>query len=413
MYQRPRMLLGAMFFLYAISTMALNDLMINTFNIGQTLLVIIMLAFIITIMSIGKIYIHMYFLFEFLFIIYCFFQILIIPDIHRATSFWGLLNLFVSFVCYILIYNIVIHYSIYQTLFKNYLYGSAVCGIILLLNNINNLADLHRVAFYFGTDRMVALTWFGLYMCIGYALCLYLYLKNNTAALVTFSALFLLLVIISGTRKLLIFISIITAFAIIARNPGKWMREIIPYGFIFLGLFIILMNVPIFYDLFGRRFDVGIDVLFGRTNIQTDSSIVGRKLLFEQAVYYWSERPLFGQGIRAFETHLNKIDYSHPHNNFIDILCSTGIVGFIIYYSRYVYLLWKTIGLYYRDKINNAETLFFAGLIVSILSIEWWQHIYNHRPFTIVFLFVVLYLQQAKSNHKQKGKGDESYVTKK
>jgi len=278
------------------------------------------------------------------------------------------------------------------------MFGVFLIGIIILYNNMHNISVGNRLQRYNNPELfgvfIAAATWVGLWMAIGFSLCLYLYYKKNNRKLIVLGLFFLTIVILSGTRKLILFLCIVICSIFYVRNPKKWlMKSILLIPVLFL-LYLAVMNIQLFYDTFGWRLNLSIHIFWGQTNITADFSMFERAFMIESAREFWQERPLFGQGIHSFHLHLGM--RTHPHNNFWDLLHSTGIIGFMIYYARYVYFMYATVGLYLRDREKNREALFFTGLIIALLSIQWWQHVFTSRSFTIIYLIVALYLHQAK-----------------
>lgn len=74
----------------------------------------------------------------------------------------------------------------------------------------------------------------------------------------------------------------------------------------------------------------------------TDQSVIGRLSLARMAVEISMENPLIGIGLDAFRlergANTGMAIGTYSHSNYLEILVSTGIVGFVLYFS--IYLLW-------------------------------------------------------------------------
>lgn len=75
------------------------------------------------------------------------------------------------------------------------------------------------------------------------------------------------------------------------------------------------------------------------SNWQNDVSVRVRFFLWQEAINHWQKSPLLGVGIRRFP-HFNipeavvpgrSIDINHAHSNYLQILTTTGVVGFVAY----------------------------------------------------------------------------------
>ena len=68
------------------------------------------------------------------------------------------------------------------------------------------------------------------------------------------------------------------------------------------------------------------------------------------------ESPLIGKGLYASY----KYFATYSHNNFIEILMNTGIIGFAIFYYPYM------TGIYDFTKINRNEKLYSVMLVIFL-----------------------------------------------
>lgn len=112
------------------------------------------------------------------------------------------------------------------------------------------------------------------------------------------------------------------------------------------------------------------------TNDKVSKMFLNRGTSNAQRIFYWktafiaaSEKPLLGLGYKNFEPNMKKIkrkyhirrpyDGGHAHNNFIEHLASTGILGFLAF-SSFVFL-W----LYESYKYNPLLFPFVVSFIAS------------------------------------------------
>ena len=92
-----------------------------------------------------------------------------------------------------------------------------------------------------------------------------------------------------------------------------------------------------------------------------------RFISWEQGIYEYFKSPIFGLGIRNNPStylayHINKVT---PHNEFIDILMTTGVFGFTIYIFFYI----KIISTAKRiiNKPNDRIDYFLGKTLLSIM----------------------------------------------
>ena len=103
--------------------------------------------------------------------------------------------------------------------------------------------------------------------------------------------------------------------------------------------------------------------LFATGRDTGDGSISARLALSNDALGLWSKKPLFGWGADQFRYISDFGRYSH--NNYAELLVTVGIVGFILFYSIYIYII--TYGVdFFRSKKNNKKNLGFWILLTVI-----------------------------------------------
>lgn len=219
-------------------------------------------------------------------------------------------------------------------------------------------------------------------------------INSNSIAIYMLISLFITLGLIKNTRRFhrfvyAIFIIIFT-FTILATGSKKGIISIIIGGLLFVFLcerqktkkYFFLLSIPIIlylivfiimqndslYASIGIRIDSLIYNLFGfyyRSFSYADmASDEFRFSLISRGIELWIEHPLFGNGLGVFEFISGTSVYAH--NDYIEILVGVGLFGFIIYYSRYFYLLSK---LYQSLKTKNVYIVsLFTILLILIIN---------------------------------------------
>lgn len=72
---------------------------------------------------------------------------------------------------------------------------------------------------------------------------------------------------------------------------------------------------------------------------ELDSGSVNRQYLVELGLKVWREHPIFGIGLNCTRILVNQAigHDAYLHNNYIELLCATGLIGFLLYYGMYIY----------------------------------------------------------------------------
>jgi O-antigen ligase len=131
-------------------------------------------------------------------------------------------------------------------------------------------------------------------------------------------------------------------------------------------LYYLVMKVPAFYKLLGKRTELMIAALFNQD--VSESSFDSRMYLAGLAKQYIAKKPIFGWGLRNF-SYIAHSNYS-VDNNYLDIMVSCGVFALPIYYY-YVVLATKDY-LFLKRKENISvltKTMFFVLLCFLILDL--------------------------------------------
>ena len=182
-----------------------------------------------------------------------------------------------------------------------------------------NFGDINDIAICFG---------------IGFAICFSLIfnLKFNIIKVILLFITLLLLGLCglsTGSKIFLLIICVTSLFTVIKFMNKKHLKWYF-YILIILGLvllFILIINLPAF-ETIKRRL---LDFLNPKSGDQSTSL---RLQMFIDGFYMFLRRPLFGFGSSGYFTS-SSIGGCWSHNNFSELLCSYGLIGFILFYIPY------------------------------------------------------------------------------
>jgi O-antigen ligase len=98
----------------------------------------------------------------------------------------------------------------------------------------------------------------------------------------------------------------------------------------------------------------------------SSGSIEQRRAMVEKGIEYIKQHPVMGIGLNQFTLISGEQKYSH--SNYIEILCSTGVIGGLIYYSLYIalYLRLRRVGKMITD-IKGMELVCLAKTMIVII----------------------------------------------
>lgn len=173
--------------------------------------------------------------------------------------------------------------------------------------------------------------------------------------------------VFSSSRKGLL-ASIAAPMMIVFLSIGKsnyWLR-IIAAAMIGVGILTIIMENDTMYTAIGQRFESMFDYFTGEGS---DGSMILRERYIAAAKNMFRESPIIGKGMGNYSRILESEYYLgnfYSHNNYWQILSELGMVGFIIYFSMYVYCSVVFLRAYFVEK-RKISVLFLTMMAMMIV----------------------------------------------
>src|SRR5699024_1009444 len=170
--------------------------------------------------------------------------------------------------------------------------------------------------------------------------------------------------LLTGSKKALFILIFSVAFFYTIYSKSNKLTKIIAIALYVFLFYYMIMNVPMLYEALGSRVDEFILTSTGQSTLDKSSQI--RFSLVQYGVEIFKDRPLLGHGINNFRPLYGHLTgwYTYSHNNYIEMLVGLGIIGTIIYYSMYIYILVKTF------KVKTILSIFAFVSIIAILITE-------------------------------------------
>lgn len=316
-------------------------------------------------------------------IYFCFF---ILVFLNYTEDDMKLILKVIRFVCIFLGISIIISVLI-PKLFTDYL-------AFLVATDSNVLKTEIKEGIYSGLAGEKSNAAF--YMNIGIALELALYNKEKKWQYrnYLFIAIYIIALMLTGKRTLLLVSFLIIALAIkLFDIKGKY-AKIFLSSFLIIPLIIIILN-------FIPQTKIVIERLL---NNSTDQTMNGRKKFWDFCMYMLNNKFLFGYGYDTFNAVFSDIVHyvyngkvwdMYAHNIYYELLGETGIIGFLIFFSASISLLFKSISCFKKQTLAESQKIliFFSAAIQIIFLIYGCTGnvIYAHYELGFYFTAFIIY----------------------
>lgn len=201
----------------------------------------------------------------------------------------------------------------------------------------------------------------------------------------------IIVTILSGSKKGLLLIALPWLLYFFRIGLKNW-RNIIIFALTLLIIGIAVFKIPLLYNIVGYRIlDVLSELGIVKNAVLPESAIIDNSTtkrlgMIADAWKMFIQKPVLGWGWNAFAVLAGYGIYSH--NNYLEILVSMGIVGFIIYYVMPVGLLIGSIRQKNKDRRFLCLCLIFAMLLMDISSVTIYGHVIIYFMYACLFLLV-------------------------
>lgn len=192
--------------------------------------------------------------------------------------------------------------------------------------------------------------------------------KNKTIYLFLIACLLIFgyTIFLSGSRKsLLSFVVLALLFTpiLITKNKKRTSKNFIFYSAIILLVAYLLLSyfLPIFIE--GTAVSERLEMGASRGGVQGDI----RYTMYLAGVEIFLDKPLFGVGLGNYKNYFYTGQYSH--SDYIESLTGTGLLGFLLYQSVYIVIIFKSIILFIKSK-NVATRLYSAISIIFMINLK-------------------------------------------
>ena len=120
------------------------------------------------------------------------------------------------------------------------------------------------------------------------------------------------------------------------------------------------------------------------TNFSEDKSLQQRLRYYKSAFISFTKHPILGVGIGNWE--VESVNYEkefmqtyvvpyHAHNDYLEVLAETGIIGFLLYFGFIFITVYKLFR--YLIKVREREKKFFAGFLIISIAAYLFDSLFN------------------------------------
>jgi O-antigen ligase len=338
---------------------------------------------------------------KFLIIYLLFIIICLISSLYAINQGVALTRVRTLLLLFVLMTSLVNYIDTFEKLRKfmiYFVYSGLIASVYILLTS--DFSQATRFAGDLGNLNAI-----GMIIGVSSAFCFYFILEEKKYLYFPFLLTMLPVVLLTGSRKALLFI-LITFIIILISRDLKGLKNKINVLIIIIVIislsYYLINNVTIFYEIIGRRMENLFDFVLGEDT--NEGSINIRSVMISVGIDKFKERPILGYGIDNYKLLFSNYvggEYTYSHNNFVELLVGTGILGAFTYYLTNIIVLKDLI----KTSKNNKKTLSntFLAIIIAYLFMSVGLVYYYNKHISILLavgsiVFRLIQSEQVKSN---------------
>lgn len=202
------------------------------------------------------------------------------------------------------------------------------------------------------------------FIAFSFSLLLFCYFRKRRY--VFSSICFIAFSILTGSRTGILVLAIfsILFYLMLTKKLVKKFLIVLSSALIVIIGYFCLLKIPFLYENIGHRFEVLFNGLTQSGDYEIASSAYTRNDMIKFGLSMIADRPLIGYGLDSYAQLSPYGTYSH--NNFIEILFSCGVIGFIFYYFGIIISILQLFKIQLK-RISPIVALAFSLLVSSLL----------------------------------------------
>lgn len=257
------------------------------------------------------------------------------------------------------------------------IFSGVIASLYILINS--DISRMERLGDVLGNENEM-----GTIISISFLFSVYIYNISRKPLYIMFCALMLATVLLTGSRKsalMIVLAGLIYMYCVNSRNLKSRLKFVI-IGILFVVvLYNLIFNVHILYMVIGRRFENLFSFVSGAGT--TEGSILMRDYMIKLGMEMFAERPVLGYGIDNYRILLAEAAgiMTYSHNNCVELLVGTGIIGAAAFYLIYFNCL---ISLRKLLIYRNCLIYMLYAINISVLILGYTMVHYSAKHFYII-----------------------------
>ena len=178
--------------------------------------------------------------------------------------------------------------------------------------------------------------------------------------------------------------------------------RVIPVVLGVIAVWLVMRNLSATKEII-LRLENSFNIITGGESLIKESSTKNRIEYIKIGWQQFLESPIVGKGIGCAGFALREIygRYTYLHNNYIEILASGGIVGFVLYYTPYLLIFNSLIKRIFRFRDTNPLVFISFGLLIAKLVAHFGTVVYYSKIEFLLWAFWISVLYTSAGDERR------------
>lgn len=315
--------------------------------------------------------------------------------IDKDIALTKIKTLILIFIVMISLVNYIDTMGKIEKVIKYFIYSGVITSFYVLINS--DFSQITRFGGELGNVNDI-----GMNIALSSTFCVYIILAQKKYSYTLFLLIMIPTILLTGSRKALIFILISVLLILFLRNKNSF-KNIFQISIVIALIFAIayypIFKIPLFYQTIGVRVENLFSFLSGAGTNEASLNI--RLYMTEFGLHVFKAKPLLGYGIDNYKVlyGLNSGMQTYAHNNYIELMVDIGILGVTTYYLTQIIVLRE---LFYASKEIKNKTICYAFTAIVVLYITLSSSLvyYDSKHFSILLAITNVISRIVKLDNK-------------
>lgn len=200
-------------------------------------------------------------------------------------------------------------------------------------------------------------------------------------------------ILLTGSRKGLIGMALALVLYQGMTKGFKKYKNLLIAAIVVVIAYYLIMNIEPLYNIAGHRVEALLSYFKGES--YNEASLDSRDKIAELGWKYVAKNPIYGYGLGNFSVMKGSFGL-YSHNNYLELMFGCGLIGTVLYYLGYAYILFGHLKLYLVNKVEDSKPYIIIMIIRIFLEYAYVSYFERTSILFVVISLAALHISKIK-----------------